>query len=116
MISRGQYVSGHVVQATKWRRLPTELNWLSGPGKRHTGTRQSLTHIEQRAWGIHREGLLNQIPVLTPGPGRSKLGKDNPGICEIWIQIWKLKMTAKTIRENAFEQKKKKPGLNLTLG
>ena len=27
-----------------------------------------------------------------------------------------LKITEKTIRENAFEQKKKKPGLNLTLG
>ena len=26
-----------------------------------------------------------------------------------------LKITEKTIRENAFEQKKKKPGLNLTL-
>ena len=27
-----------------------------------------------------------------------------------------LKMIGKIIRENAFEQKKKKPGLNLTLG
>ena len=27
-----------------------------------------------------------------------------------------LKITEKTIRENAFEQKIKKPGLNLTLG
>ena len=27
-----------------------------------------------------------------------------------------LKITEKTIRENAFEQKKKKPALNLTLG
>ena len=27
-----------------------------------------------------------------------------------------LKITEKTIRENAFEQKKKKPGLNLTQG
>ena len=27
-----------------------------------------------------------------------------------------LKITVKIIRENAFEQKKKKPGLNLTLG
>ena len=27
-----------------------------------------------------------------------------------------LKITEKTIRENAFEQEKKKPGLNLTLG
>ena len=27
-----------------------------------------------------------------------------------------LKITEKTIRENAFEQKKKKPGINLTLG
>ena len=27
-----------------------------------------------------------------------------------------LKITEKTIRENAFEQKKKKPRLNLTLG
>ena len=27
-----------------------------------------------------------------------------------------LKITEKTIQENAFEQKKKKPGLNLTLG
>ena len=27
-----------------------------------------------------------------------------------------LKITEKTIRENSFEQKKKKPGLNLTLG
>ena len=27
-----------------------------------------------------------------------------------------LKITEKTIRENAFEQKKKKPGLNLSLG
>ena len=27
-----------------------------------------------------------------------------------------LKITEKTIRENAFEQKKKKPGVNLTLG
>ena len=27
-----------------------------------------------------------------------------------------LKITVKIMRENAFEQKKKKPGLNLTLG
>ena len=27
-----------------------------------------------------------------------------------------LKITEKFVRENAFEQKKKKPGLNLTLG
>ena len=27
-----------------------------------------------------------------------------------------LTITEKTIRENAFEQKKKKPGLNLTVG
>ena len=55
------------------------------------------------------------------------------GYCQIWIQIWKLKkqiqfnsfchqiddrkLTGKIIRENdAFEQMKKKPGLNLTLG
>ena len=54
--------------------------------------------------------------------------------CEIWSQMWKLqkwiqfnsfcqqvddlmllKITKKIIQENAFEQKKKKPGLNLTL-
>ena len=29
--------------------------------------------------------------------------------------IW-FSMNMKTVRENAFEQKKKKPGLNLTLG
>ena len=33
------------------------------------------------------------------------------------VDDWMLvKLTEKIIRENAFEQKKKKPGLNLTLG
>ena len=69
------------------------------------------------------------------GPSCSKLGLDNPRLVRNLNQIWKikkwiqfnsfcqqvddwmlLKITEKIIRENAFEQKKKKPGLNLTLG
>ena len=61
--------------------------------------------------------------------------KITQGQCRIWIQIWKLKehksvlillstswwleaskITGKIIWENVFEHKKKKPGLNLTLG
>ena len=61
--------------------------------------------------------------------------KVTQGKCEIWIQIWKLKkwiqfntfrqkaddwmllkITEKIIQGDAFEQKKKKPRLNLTLG
>ena len=86
-------------------------------------------------------GIFQTISFPHHFPGEDQEGVPAPrvwtrGWCEIWIQIWTaekgkfslilfvnkidgwmfLKITEKIIRENAFEQKEKKSGLNLTVG